>query len=70
MFKSSDIVLYDVCSLVRFHVWLWGSISKLFCNYFLGNILPSWNPSSERGILVDSVFKSPLGCGPRLKAHV
>lgn len=31
-------------SLVRFHESLWASVSKLFCNYSLGNLLLSWNP--------------------------
>ena len=30
-----------VWSLVRFHMCLWVSISKTFCNYSIGNILIS-----------------------------
>ena len=32
----------EVWPLAGFHVSLWASVSKAFCNYFLGNILLSW----------------------------
>lgn len=34
----------DVWSLVKFHVFLWILISKIFYNYSLDNILFNWSP--------------------------
>lgn len=49
MFRGRKRNHSDVWSLVRFHVSLWVSISKTFCNYSIDNILLNW------GLLVDRV---------------
>ena len=32
----------EIWSLIRYHVSLWASVSKKFCNYSIDNILLSW----------------------------
>lgn len=34
----------EIWSLVCFHVSLWASISKTFCNYSIDIVSHSWNP--------------------------
>lgn len=45
----------EVWPLIRFHVSLWTSISKTFCDYSIGNILLR-SPSFSGGVLVGSSF--------------
>ena len=44
MFRGRERDHSEVWSLIRFHVFLWASISKSFCNYSISDILLSWSP--------------------------
>ena len=35
IFRGKELNAFDVWSLISFHVSLWISVTKLFCNYFL-----------------------------------
>ena len=49
IFIGVDRDLSEIRSFVCFHVSLWASVSKSFCNYSIGVILHSWRPS-YRGV--------------------
>ena len=44
VFRGSERRHSEIWCLVKYHVPLWASISKIFYNYSLGNILLSWSP--------------------------
>ena len=56
MFRGKERGLTEIWYLVRFHVSLWASISKNFCNYSLGSILLSWSPFFVSGVVLVSKF--------------
>lgn len=55
-----EIVTRYFLFLVRFHVFIWGSVLKLFCNYSLGNIYIFGTPSFSMSVLVGLFFCMPL----------
>ena len=44
VFRGRDKEPCEFWSLVRFLMSLWDSVSKIFCNYLIGNILLRWSP--------------------------